>query len=277
MVITKLYGGLGNQMFQYAAGLVLSRRLDSRLYVDTTWFSEQKPDHITKREFELDIFGIKDENLRMKDIIKLRIRPPTKLSDEFFIYLDKFNKTTGNVLLDGYWQNYKYYENYKKTIADIFTFPENKSKKNREMISRIKECQSVAVHVRRGDYVNVKKTNDFHGIATLEYYKSSITRMGKKVNKPHYFVFSDDLKWCKKTLDFNNETTFVDFNKGKNSFEDMRLMTLCKHNIIANSSFSWWGAWLNQNEEKIVFAPKKWLNDESFNTTELTPPNWELL
>jgi len=275
MVIVKIYGGLGNQMFQYAAGLVLASRLKTKLYVDASWFNEKQPDNVTPRQYELDIFGINKSNLMLRKLASITIRKIVTLNEPGFTkYSEEFKAVAGNVKLDGYWQSYKYLEYDKNLVKAAFTFPKNISEQNSDLIKKIETSESVAVHVRRADYVNVKSTSEFHGLATLDYYKEAVAEVTKKIKKPRFFVFSDDQEWCKNNLKFGENVTFVDHNHDKQSFEDMRLMSLCKHNIIANSSFSWWGAWLNSNNNKLVYAPKKWFNEASIDTSELTPPDW---
>jgi hypothetical protein len=149
------------------------------------------------------------------------------------------------------------------------------SSPNEEMAHRIGgEESAVSIHVRRGDYVSDAGTNRFHGTCSVDYYHDAVDRISGFAPASHFFVFSDGIDWAKENLRLRQPVTYVDFNDGEKNYEDLRLMSLCKHHIIANSSFSWWGAWLNPNPDKIVIAPKKWFNDPSINTDDLIPNSW---
>jgi hypothetical protein len=127
------------------------------------------------------------------------------------------------------------------------------------------------MHIRRGDYQNNPTTKEFHGLCSIEYYQRAIKLMNENVDNPHFFVFSDDMNWVRKEYEINGQHTFVDINDESNGTIDMQLMSLCKHNIIANSSFSWWAAWLNNYNKKIVIAPEKWFNNSSIDTSTILP------
>ena len=139
----------------------------------------------------------------------------------------------------------------------------------------ISQTNSVSLHIRRGDYVSNQKTNQTHGTCDLDYYQRCITEIEKEVENPYFFVFSDEIEWVKENLKINHPAEYVDQNTGDKSYEDMRLMSQCKHNVIANSSFSWWGAWLNSYPDKIVFAPKRWFASDKHNTKDLIPEGWK--
>ena len=185
-----------------------------------------------------------------------------------------FNNLSNNTLLEGYWQSEQYFADQHKIIRERFRFKSKISEKNREILNRIVDSNSVSVHIRRGDYAINSVINNIHGLMGKEYYNQSIALLSSKITKPVLFFFSDDINWAKTS--FNQlcnsyDTFFINHNTGKDAFEDMRLMSNCKHNIIANSSFSWWGAWLNKNPEKIVIAPQLWFNDASIDTKDLIP------
>ncbi len=141
-------------------------------------------------------------------------------------------------------------------------------------MAQIESTNAVSLHIRRGDYVKVKETNDFHGVCSIAYYETAIELITNKINDPVFYIFSDDMDWVKKNFNIRQNHVFVDANDAATNYEDMRLMSLCKHNIIANSSFSWWGAWLNPSSSKTVIAPKKWMKDPSIETIDLIPGNW---
>ena len=171
---------------------------------------------------------------------------------------------TDSVYYDGYWQNEGNFRDIRNLVLTAFTFPEFLDEKNKMLACKLKAYNSVSCHIRRGDYLKIPTMC----VCTPEYYVQAIDKMNKLVNPNLYCVFSDDINWCKNHLSQlweGKKVVYVDWNKGKESFRDMQLMSLCKHNIIANSSFSWWGAWLNQNEKKIVIAPEKWMNKNLIN------------
>ena len=194
-------------------------------------------------------------------------------------YFENIFAKKGLTILSGYWQNQRYFIEEKSEILNIFQFvPFDNSKnslQNLQIIKNIEETNSVSIHIRRGDYV---ANPLYDGVVPLVYYKNAVDFIKSKVQNPHFFIFSDDLVWCKNNLDLPANSIFVDFNSGKNSFRDMQLMSLCKHNIITNSSFSWWGAWLNQNKEKIVIRPKNWVSENAkLDFTEICPEEWVIL
>ena len=165
---------------------------------------------------------------------------------------------------DGYWQNEGNFKHVRNKILEVYTFPEFTDERNIELAGRLKSANSVSCHVRRGDYL--KEPNMC--VCAPNYYARAITEMNERVAPKLYVIFSDGIQWCKENLGGligDREVIFVDWNKGENSFRDLQLMTLCKHNIIANSSFSWWGAWLNRNVNKVVIAPEVWMNKPIVN------------
>lgn len=277
MVITKLYGGLGNQMFQYAAGAALAKRLKTNLYMDLGWFDAIKGNsEVTQRVYELDGFNIKPKGINAKDKISARLRPPKVFKEGALDYNADFEALQGNIILDGYWQSHKYFEDYRDLILDTFKFPAKTSANNKRLLKAINASQSISVHIRRGDY-NTKAGRSYHGLISLTYYKKAIGLIQKTVDNPVLFVFSDEIEWCKKNIKFELPTTFIDSNGPNSGVEDMRLMSACKHNIIANSSFSWWAAWLNQNDEKQVYAPKTWFKAVKANLDDRVPSDWLII
>lgn len=270
MIITTLNGGLGNQMSQYALGRILAEINSTQLHLDTSWYrSLNSPD--TPRQYELGIFGIKPDSF-MQNIYKFL--PRKLIAEKSVAYDPSVLSLKGSIKLVGYWQSEKYFVAYRNLILKVFSFHQLPNGINRKLISKIKKTESVSIHVRRGDYVHVKTTNNFHGVCNVNYYQKAIKYLSGKLKNPSYYVFSDDIEWCKQNLGIKGNVIYVEHNLGDKSWEDMRLMSLCKHNIIANSSFSWWGAWLNQNPAKIVIAPKQWFKDATVNTDDLIPDQW---
>lgn len=289
MIVVRLIGGLGNQMFQYAFARALSLKRQTELKLDLASYGEDTP-----RSFSLDCFNIKASFASLEEIKKLvftptplfiRIvrkikgKPPMRESSQ--IYRERhyhFDPQALGILGDsyliGYWQSEKYFYQIEDIIRRDFTFKSKMSKKNQLLAKRIQETDSVSIHVRRADYVTNKVYRDYFKLCGIEYYFLAITKMINKVHHPCFYVFSDDLDWVKNNIQSEFPITYIDHNRGNQDYEDMRLMSLCKHHIIANSSFSWWGAWLNMHPDKIVIAPKKWFNDPSINTKDLIPSSW---
>ncbi|WP_158303673.1 alpha-1,2-fucosyltransferase [Methanosphaerula palustris] len=179
-----------------------------------------------------------------------------------------------NVYLDGYWQTEKYFKDIEEILRREVTLKDEPDSINLEMAERIQACHSVSLHVRRGDYVSNPTTQQFHGCCSIDYYNRAISLIEEKVDDPSFFIFSDDLPWAKENLDIPGEKTFVAHNGPEKEYCDLWLMSLCQHHIIANSSFSWWGAWLGQDAEKMVIAPRRWALSESFDTSDIIPDSW---
>ena len=289
MIISQVIGGLGNQMFQYAAGRALSVELGQPLRLDIANFAEYGLHH----GFELKrVFHCKVDTATKADVQKIlgwqslpgirRVlsRPSMALfrHDAFvvephFPYWPDINKVPRNCYLVGYWQSEKYFAKQMSNIRSDFIFKPPLSNKNMDLAGQIAQVNAVSLHVRRGDYFSNPKTNIAHGVCNLDYYKAAVQHIAAKVEHPSFFIFSDDIEWAKKNLKMNFHHHFIDHNQGLESYNDMHLMSLCRHHIVANSSFSWWGAWLNSHTDKIVVAPKQWFANYK-NTQDLVPLKW---
>jgi hypothetical protein len=287
MIIGKIIGGLGNQMFQYAFYRYLADLKSTLLYLDISDFYSY---HL-HNGFELDkVFSI-DENIADERIIK-QFKSPwpilTKLENKIFSRNSKFSKNhfienkfiidekifnpmNNNFYVEGYFQNYKYVESFQSLNKDIFKFTNVVDEREREILS----SNSVSIHIRGGDYLsNLKDAKLFGNICNHDYYMKSIELIKAQISSPNFFVFTDDKEYAEYLLK-DYKVTFISGNNAQNSFKDMRLMSLCKNNIIANSSFSWWGAYLNINKNKIVVAPNKWFNDSNIDQENIIPPAWK--
>lgn len=213
----------------------------------------------------LDVYS----NIRRK-ILGFKSSHYTQKNFEYSPEIFGFN----NKYLDGYWQSEKFFESCKHKVISDFEFKGELCERNLKIKSIAEVENSISIHIRRGDYVSNPKANNLHGnICNLEYYRNAIKFFTEKITNPVFIVFSDDIEWVKDNLKISN-CHFVSWNKGEYSYNDMRLMSFCKHNIIANSSFSWWGAYLNKNPKKIVVSPNKWFNDKKLNTVDLIPDGW---
>ena len=290
MIIVRVTGGLGNQMFQYAMYKSLEKK-GKLVKLDSKSFYETKKEH---NGYELErIFDIKPNKPTKEDLekfdennISTLLKIKRKLfGDKKFVYDTKeyvFNKDVyklKNSYLNGYWQSIKYFEGIENDIKKDFRFKNQLDNKNLEILNEIENSNSISILIRRGDYMSPENYNMYGCIATPTYYKKAIKVIEEKVENPTFFVFSNDMDWVKKNIQINSRVFYIDINSGNGSYKDMQLMSNCKHNIIANSSFSWWGAWLNENKNKIVIAPKKWINREDVDSDkiELFCEGWTLL
>ncbi len=285
MIVVRLVGGLGNQMFQYATGLSVAENLGADLFIDNSWFKKPLQNE-TPRKYELDKFNIENKIVNPKNytlktegffskLYKIGKPSLNYYKEKSFRYDPNFKYIKNNTYLDGYFQSEKYFKNIRPSVMRKFEILDKISDKSKDLIGLTKKYDSVSIHVRRGDYVSNKNANEFHGILSQDYYKKAIGVISKKVNKPRFFIFSDEIDWVKDNFDLPQNSFFVDHSKS--GIEDLRIMIECKHNIIANSSFSWWGAWLGKYEGKKVLAPKHWFKDNSIDTSDLFPSNWHLL
>lgn len=288
MIIVKLIGGLGNQMFQYALGRHLAMKNNSTLKLDIQGFKNYK-----LRNYDLNCFNIQENIATSKDLsgvslpsdrlisklgkhMEMRIAGVQQIQSIKERKLDFQQEILGlgdNIYLDGYWQSEKYFSDIKDVIKKEFTVKNRPDPINESFMEEIIDCESVSVHIRRGDYVSNPTTNKFHGFLGLEYYQRTMKLMLEKVDNPHFFVFSDDPEWAERNIKTDAPIIYIKHNGTKN-YEDMHLMSTCKHHIIANSSFSWWGAWLSSYDKKIVVAPKRWFLDERANGEYELPESW---
>ena len=268
-IIVQLSGGLGNQMFQYALFYQLRKMGRTVLIDDVTGYQDQ-----TERQVQLSVFDISYPTPTRQDLIKitdssmkLRSRIRRKiLGRRTKVYLEKqfnFDSTifqTEHAYLEGCWQSEKYFADVKEELLEKFHLPTDKiDKKNQEVKEQINACCSVSMHIRRGDYLEEEHVGLYGGICTPAYYQRAIQYMKEHLDNPVFFIFSNDPTWARENFSGEN-SMIVGINSEEQGYLDMMLMSECKHNILANSSFSWWGAWLNRNPEKIVIAPEKWLN-----------------
>ncbi len=246
MIIVKLRGGLGNQMFQYAFGKKLALEKGAPLKLDLSWFSSSgalKP----KREYDLGIFSIKPEIASKFDIIK------AKLFHRYFA---------------GFWQSEKYFKSIEAQIRTDFSFARPVSENSREIHSAITRSESVCLHVRRSDFVD-------HGMCIgIPYYEQAMKKMLSLVPQGKFFIFSDDIEWCRSNLNFLPQATFVENSPAKSAGVELQLMAECKHFIIPNSTFAWWAAWLGTHKGKIVIAPATWLLSAETASYDTVPDAW---
>lgn len=287
MIIIKACGGLGNQLFQYAAGRSLAHKRGVELVLDLSWF-EHRPSSNTVREFELARYEIQARKPNAYERLWLKLHQGRFLSrmpilprrwrhfrEATFAFDSKVLDVPNNTYLDGYWQSYKYFSDIAQLIRTELTPKAVLGDMDRAVATAISHAnsQAVSLHVRRGDYVTNPAAAKTHGLCGKSYYEHAVKTVILSLKEPHFFVFSDDMEWVRGNLALPGKVTYVEHNGTESAFQDLRLMSLCDHHIIANSSFSWWGAWLRGNEHGVVIAPAKWFADGR-NTSDLTPIHW---
>lgn len=292
MIIVKLIGGLGNQMFQYAAGRALAMHHNTPLFLDKTTLEEDAKGAYTQRKFELSCFNIDERFASQKELelfkdgksnrlqrVVNRLFPQAKSKLTFHesghIFHSNFFSLPTDTFLIGFWQSEKYFSGIANQIRKDFTLKAPVPSDVKQTLSLINNVNSVSLHVRRGDYVSLKSASEFHGLIGLEHYTKAISFIENKKPGTEIFIFSDDIAWCKENLKFDQMLHFVEHSSGAEW--DMFLMSQCKHNIIANSSFSWWGAWLNTNPEKIVIIPEHWFAGKKSIELDRVAKNWQVL
>lgn len=284
MKIIKILGGLGNQMFQYAFAIGFRERFrDIKVKIDISCFkgyplhNGYEINSIFKNAIipiasfsEISKMAYPYYHYRLWQIGRRILKKRgSMIVEESEAKLDlNLIKNPLDLYYDGYWQEEEYFMDFRNNILHEFEFPVINDFNNSKLLDTIKENRTVSIHVRRGDYVNHPL---FKNICTIEYYKNAINHI-KSIDQSIscFVIFSNDIEWTKSVFksEFSDiKTIFVDWNNGSNSYRDMQMMSQCNHNIIANSSFSWWGAWLNQHNDKIVLAPEKWINGQSLQKT----------
>ena len=257
-VSVNLMGGLGNCLFQLAAAYSVSLR-DSKTFVCkklVSHGSHKSIENYTDNIFRKINFGDINSN--------------HQIYKEPFFHYSQIPSSNNNIVLNGYFQSEKYFLNYRKEILDLFEINDDLKSKLTEKYKSLLTKKTCSIHVRRGDYVRL---NEYHTVQTLDYYINSVKLIGEDYE---YLIFSDDIEWCKKNFDFIEKKHFIE---GDNDYENLYLMSMCNHNIIANSSFSWWGSWMNQDETKKVIAPKNWfgIKNKHLSTKDIYPENWIII
>lgn len=295
MIIIKLSWWLWNQMFQYATWKAISLRNKKILKLDLSFLNRMWKWYVNRIfkeneniNYELSFFNLspifadyKDipfyeryknkKYMKIYEILKNIFKEKNHYIEKQFNYDDNINNINYRYY-DWYFQSEKYFIDFEDNIRKEFEFKIEPSENNKKMIEIINESNSVSVHIRRWDYTLAK--NNYIWLQSIEYYNKSIDLIKKKIDNPIFIFFSDDISWVKENIILNDKSFYIDWNDSNTNYEDMRLMSLCKHNIIANSSFSWWWAWLNKNKEKIVIAPKKWFNSWNLNYNDILPDKW---
>lgn len=276
MIITRLHGRLGNQMFQYAAAAGLAARHGTGVALDARGAIARNEGVLT-RVFDLPLTTPSSlPPLKSEAPVRYALWRSTGSAPRFrrengLGYNREIESYNDGCYLHGYWQSEQYFTHIADQIRRDFTFPEFTNQQNADMAARISESTAISLHVRRGDYL----TLGAHVLCDQAYYETALSSILDTLSgTPTVFVFSDDPQWAKDNLPLPVEKVVVDFNGPETDFEDMRLMSLCQHNIIGNSSFSWWAAWLNQTPDKRVAGPTSWFGDPKLQNPDILPPDW---
>ncbi len=297
MVTVFLRGGLGNQMFQYACGLNLARRNGTELVLDTVHVNDRFPrPHFTYRTFDLDeVFALTPRFTALSraaqavplpgvwlgmDLFMMNVRE--RFAGAHIVYEDERKgfdpaifSARGNIILYGRWESEKYFADAADSVRAAFRFRRPLEGAAAEAAKAIRATNSVSLHVRRGDFAANKIEL---AAADGSYYEKAIAHIASRVRNPHFFIFSDDIAWCRGNIPLQYPATYLDAaSAGPHNGSHLHLMSLCKHHIIANSTFSWWGAWLGVGSEKMVIAPKRWPQFSPAAEKDIIPAHWVAL
>ncbi len=298
MIIAEITGGLGNQLFQYALGKTLATNLNVPLKLDLSFFEDkhwERSKTLTQRNLELPNFNIQAETANkseLKQFLPLKQsfwdRAKRKVNRAVFNYqtiqegqlsnpLEVLNISSKNSHLSGYWQSEQFFESQRELIRKEFTLKIAPSGENLRIGQSIQDSNAISLHVRRGDLVTNPEAHKLSGLCDMAYYEQAMNILEQSVDDPVYYIFSDDPEWVQENMKIKNTHHFITDNLDKKDHVDLWLMSQCKHHITANSTFSWWGAWLNPNPEKQVICPKNWFKDPSKSTKLLFPSGWKLI
>lgn len=291
MIYLRLWGGLGNQLFQYAFAYSMAKKLKTELKLDTSFYSDEylsENPRFTKQKMMLENLNVSCLDNNVPDKIKkkaaffqnkyinriIRVPVHTAMGGKKFKYVkecrlnyDPFyaNVKADSLYFDGYWQTPLYFDEYKEDLKREFS-PKNVGEL--PYLREVKTQESVAIHIRRGDYVNRTISYGNLFLLPMEYYRNSINYINNLFENPHFYVFSNDIEWSKENLSCEN-STFVSGTEGMSALDELYLMSQCKVQIISNSTFSWWAGYLNPNKDGLVIAPQEW-----FGNRDIIPLDW---
>ena len=278
-VVVKLQGGLGNQMFQYAAGLALARRTKSQLILDLSFLLDRSPrPDFTYRDYDLPVFKLASDCQVARDG-SAYAKKFHCVAEKHFHFDPEIENLGTNIYLDGYWQSPRYFESALDEVRQSFQFVSEIGPEARKILDTIQNSESVCLNVRRADFVSNPRTRAVHGFCGEAYFRAAARRIAGKVKSLHFFIFSDDIEWCRSAnLVGDMPCTFISHDLAGPRFATyLQLMKSCKHFILPNSTFGWWAAFLSESKNKAVVVPKPWFNDSKINTSDLIPAGWETL
>ncbi|PST85893.1 alpha-1,2-fucosyltransferase [Photobacterium sp. NCIMB 13483] len=278
MLKIEIIGGLGNQLFQYATALSIAKRNNTQLVVDVSVM-----DNYDVHPLRLNKLKCTSKFININHYIKNTIYNKKMAMINPLVYKERKLTFDSNIFsvnkysyLYGYFQSEKYFIDIRDVLLDEFDLMDESKEKNKDLIDMITRKNSISLHIRRGDYLSNEAANKTHGICDQTYYEKAIKVLEKKGrvdDNTIFYVFSDDIDWCKENINFGLNTKYIEGSSLEPEV-DMYLMSLCENNIIANSTFSWWAAWLNRNKTKIVIAPEKWFVNENMDDSTLIPNSW---
>jgi hypothetical protein len=287
VVICNILGGLGNQLFQFAAGRSMTLARGDALKLDISGFAgyglhqgfqlQQAFRGVFNVAAESEvqaILGWQSASLVRKIMTRPVMAPLRKrgwMVEPHFQHWTGLDNAPTDCYVQGYWQSEKYFEAHAPTLRADLAFKAPLSGENSTLAARMGKVNSVSLHVRRGDYASNPTTAAMHGQCSLDYYHAAVQYVNSQVNDPVFYIFSDDMAWVREHLKIPAPSCYVDHND--RAFDDLQLMAQCKHHVIANSSFSWWGAWLNARPNKLVVAPRQWFATPRA-THDLLPASW---
>lgn len=281
MVIIKMIGGLGNQMFSYAFGRSMALRRQEKLKLDLRWYDDVHAGEVP-REYVMENYRIMAERASDAEIAANQPGRIYKYWDKLqrIIYPDYHIRCHEGILkskriyFKGFFQSYKYFEEFSETIGQELALRNELTGVAKQVEDDITHSNSVSIHIRRGDVVTNEKVNAAWGLMSMAYYERAMNYMAEKIANPKFFVFTDDPEWAEENFKLPFDIAVVSGHRFHETI-DMHLMSSCRHNIIANSTFSWWGAWLNKNPRKIVIRPSQWFKIKNIHTTnDFIPSSW---
>ncbi len=288
MIVVRLSGGLGNQMFQYAAGCEVACRLKTQLVLDGSEFDVPGYHHlsIVHQRIEAQFYdsrtmpsrpGRFGDSWPRRLLQRFRTGQPTLhfVRERGQLWTDLLERAVDHSYLQGYWQSERFFSGVREKLVREFRPARPLNEQDHAVLDAMAESNSVLVHVRRGDYVSNTRANQVHGTCDTAYYTKAVKRLSDEFGELHLFVFSDDPRWCRENLQFDHPVTFVDHNDASRNCEELWLMQHARHFVIANSSFSWWAAWLGDFPGKRIIAPKPWYRDSGRDEGDLIPASWE--
>lgn len=286
-IIVGLAGGLGNQMFQYSAGRALASRLGLALWLDLSWYVGRRDRHYALAPFGIEAticankLPIPEVLKRQFDRVQRRFAA-TRMGmpifrERHFHFDSRFAELSHPVFLEGYWQSSRYFAEVEADLRREFSIREALPVRCRPVAECIAATDAICLHVRRGDYVTNPATAAAHMLCSIDYYRQGLDIVTRGLSCPHAFIFSDDIQWARQNLTSDIPITMVDVNGGGDVHWDLALMARCRRFVIANSSLSWWAAWLGQAADKQVIAPAAWFRDATRKTQDLIPHGWKLL
>lgn len=273
MIIVRIWEGLGNQLFQYAYAKSVELRRGEMVYLDWNHCNNRILDErLTMRECQLKNFRITLKNYdnvekyyffldgsnvvhkSIKYLAEQGVYPYKYYEEKDVSYKPELLNLKGNYYVQGWFQNALYFSDYEDVIRKEI-LPKKKIKLDKELRGILEKQNTVAVHIRRGDYKKLNNTLE------LGYYEQAVKEFNNRIEKPYFCIFSDELEWVKRNIKLDGKCFYVNEDRRLTDYEELMVMSRCRHNIIANSTYSWWGAWLNNNKDKIVVGPKNWFLD----------------